>query len=330
MPDSFRDLVQDTLLYLKDPLLPRQPVFVSQENWAFFQKKKGKESRLPPNQETIEAKHSVRVRPLLNSKVGEAAEAQESSVNFCSAKQVNQARTTRLNSLNLSRCSVDKPPDSTKQDHSPIKKTLQRIAPSLKLVDDILDDREAKRISSAWKEKIVDADVVLLVCDSHSETPEFLKTLAKAINQHLAKIKILMAERLEREKRWDLFLEKNSLQLIIASDAIQKLPELMRFYRSVPAQTQEGIAKLQFGAKSALFAQDSDSAQIAHSQSSLSMCAETEPAQKSSALTSKASFAIPSQFFLDKIPLLVLSPISMYKSVEHKALLWKTLCQMLK
>jgi hypothetical protein len=47
----------------------------------------------------------------------------------------------------------------------------------------------------------------------------------------------------------------------------------------------EGIAKLQFGAKSALFAQDSDSAQIAYSQSSISIYAETKPAQKSSDLT---------------------------------------------
>jgi hypothetical protein len=56
----------------------------------------------------------------------------------------------------------------------------------------------------------------------------------------------------------------------------------------------EGIAKLQFGVKSALFAQDLDSAQIAYFQSSMSICAESEPAQKSSDLTSKASFAISS------------------------------------
>ncbi len=163
--------------------------------------------------------------------------------------------------------------DSVLQEHSPIKKTLQKIAPSLKLIDHIPDDREAKRISNAWKEKVVDADAVLLICDSNSETLEFLKGLAKAIDQHLGKVKILMAERLEREKRWDLFLEKNSLRLIIASDAIQKLPELMHFYKSVPTHAQ---------------------------------------------------------FFLDKIPLLVLSPVTVYKSLEHKALLWKTLCQMLK
>jgi tRNA threonylcarbamoyl adenosine modification protein YeaZ len=56
----------------------------------------------------------------------------------------------------------------------------------------------------------------------------------------------------------------------------------------------EGVAKLRFGAKPALFAQGPVFAQIAYSKSSMSICAETGPAQKSSNLASKASFAIPS------------------------------------
>ena len=80
-----------------------------------------------------------------------------------------------------------------------------------------------------------------------------------------------------------------------SSDQPQK--EEMRGLPNISPRSQnasEGIAKLQFGAKSALFAQDPDSAQIAYSQSSMSICAETGPAQKSSNLASKASFAIPS------------------------------------
>ena len=65
--------------------------------------------------------------------------------------------------------------------------------------------------------------------------------------------------------------------------------------RSFSQQNKEGIAKLQFGAKSALFVQDTDSAQIAYSKSSMSICAETGPAQKSSNLASKASFVMPSE-----------------------------------
>jgi hypothetical protein len=251
MPDSLRDLVRDTLLYMKDSSTPRQPIFASPENCGFFQKNKITESVsfpkpetqiLQPSQSFTERNTAVQPRPL-------------------------SPKAAPLKSI------ADKQTDSAPQGLSPIKKTLQKIAPSLKLNDQIPDDAEAKRIANAWKEKIVDVDIVLLVCDPSSETLEFLKGLAKAIDQHLAKVKIMMADRLEREKRWDLFLEKNSFRLIIASDGIQKLSELMRFYKAVPAH---------------------------------------------------------SQFFLNQTPLHILSPAQTYKSLEYKALLWKTLCQMLK
>ncbi len=56
-------------------------------------------------------------------------------------------------------------------------------------------------------------------------------------------------------------------------------------------QTYEPVAKLQFGAKSALLPLDSFSPQIAYSESSMSICGEKDPAANSSNLASKASFA---------------------------------------
>jgi hypothetical protein len=157
------------------------------------------------------------------------------------------------------------PPNST------MKQILQKAIPGVKIVEQVPDDSEAKRIAESWKEKVNDAETVLLLCETDADTVEFSKGLAKAIDQHLAKIKILAADRLEKEKRWDVFLSKNSLRLIIATEGVQKLPELMRFYKQNN-----------------------------------------------------------SQLFLDKTPFLVLSSSSIYKSIEHKAKLWKTLCQMLK
>ncbi len=239
--DTLSDLIRDTLLFARDPLQPKQPFLTDAGTAAFFKKNR------------------VEEKPTVIPKVGEKP-----------VPPVVQKPQPRNPEPPKKQVPVVEAPA---QDLSPIKKTLQNIAPSMKLVDQVPDDTQAKRIASAWKEKISDAEVVLLGCDSSADTLEFLKGLAKAIDQHLAKAKILMAERLEKEKRWDLFLEKNALKLIIASDGMQKLPELMRFYKAFPASAQ---------------------------------------------------------FFLDKTPLFVLSPASIYKSVEHKALLWKTLCQILK
>ena len=86
-----------------------------------------------------------------------------------------------------------------------------------------------------------------------------------------------------------------ALGLWILEKANFSIPLLKQLRSQADIPNKEGIAKLQFGAKSALFAQDSDSAQIAYSQSSLSIGAENKPVQKSSNLASKVSFATPSK-----------------------------------
>jgi hypothetical protein len=261
MPDDLRDLVRDTLLYMKNSPLEKESIFAYPEDFAFFQK--NKELIKIDEVETEDTARELSHQPERQNLLQKSAKRGKDHAKIADPEQVkSKTEVHKAATQNLSL-----------QEYSQFQTTLQKIAPSLKLTDHIPDDREAKRISSAWKEKIADVEVVLLICDSHDNTLEFLKGVAKAIDQHLAKTKILMAERLEREKRWDLFLKKNTLRLIIASDAIQKLPELMRFFKSVPAQAQ---------------------------------------------------------FFLDKTPLLILSAASMYKSSEHKAALWKMLCQMLK
>ena len=253
MPDNASSLIRDTLAYLKDPLLPKQVIFANAEDCALFQRKPEVRRApvppptLPPAPPVYKEKIAVPIAPI---------------------KPVEKAPEPKVIAVK-----EEKPVVPTPENLSPIAKTLQRIAPHIKLTDQVPDDAEAKRVASAWKEKITDAEVVLIACDTQDDTLELLKGLAKAIDKNLAKSKVITADRLEREKRWDLFLQKNPLRLVIASDGMQKFPELMRHYKSTPANAQ---------------------------------------------------------FFLDQTPLLPLSSASIYKSLEHKALLWKTLCQMLK
>jgi|HubBroStandDraft_4_1064222.scaffolds.fasta_scaffold95672_2 hypothetical protein len=241
MQGSLRELVHDALLYMKDPLLPKQTLFGSSEDDVFF---KENVKPIPPKTQPSKIDQPVTVPPLF-------IPPQQPLF----PKEVAQAIVGQ-----------PAPKNVPLKDYSPIshiKKTVQRIAPALKLFDQIPDDGQAKKIASSWKENI-DAEVVIFRCDSSPETLRFLQGLAKAIDQHLAKVKILNGGKLEQEKRWELFLSKNRFRLIIASDGIQKLPD--------------GLHML-----------------------------------------SKASASF-----------LILSPVSAYQSQEHKALLWKQLCQQLK
>ncbi len=269
MPDPLHKLISDTLLYLKDPLLPKQTLFASADESVFFKKSASPipkvviEKTEPPMPKTMPA--APMAKSVETLKPNPPAPAQPTPQKRSPPPPVQQDAV-----IEQPKKAQEVP--STLNELSPIKKTLLRVAPHIKLTDEVPDDAVAKRVATAWKEKVEGAEVILLACTTDTETLEFLKTLGKAVDQNLGKAKILPAERLEKENRWDLFLQKNEFRLIIASDGMQKLPELMRFYKAIPAQ---------------------------------------------------------SQFFLDKTPLVALSPASTYKSIEHKAALWKTLCQYL-
>ncbi len=119
-------------------------------------------------------------------------------------------------------------PQSKESSHLEIKRTLQKIAPRLYLIDQIPDDALAQRLASAWKERIKGVDVVVLVLEQSDEEMLFIKNLAKAIHSELLPTRIITGGRLEQENRWDLFLEKNAFRLIIASSGIQNYPNLLR------------------------------------------------------------------------------------------------------
>ncbi len=188
-----QDLIKDTLAYLKDPLLPKQTFLGTAEEHAFFKVK------LESKPESATAKW-----------VSPVQKKEEKVPAPPPAPPPMQAAVEKPAA----------PPSST------MKQLLQKVAPAIKLTDHVPDDAEAKRIASAWKEKAPDAEVLLLACDSDGETLEFLKGLARAIDQHLAKAKILKAEK--------VVLEKDAYKLIIASAGVQQFPELMRFYKSYP------------------------------------------------------------------------------------------------
>lgn len=93
-----------------------------------------------------------------------------------------------------------------------IKATLEKVAPSLRLVE--------KPVS-----------VVLIACREDEETVELLKALAKAITTRLGKAKIIPGLLFEREKRWAAFFSETPSTLVLVSDGFTTLPGLMQFYK---------------------------------------------------------------------------------------------------
>jgi hypothetical protein len=82
----------------------------------------------------------------------------------------------------------------------------------------------------AYKEYLGDVDVIIFACDADPDTLSLIKNLSKSIDQKLGLVKVLRADRFEREELWDLFLSKNPVKLIIASSGFMQLKNAMAYY----------------------------------------------------------------------------------------------------
>jgi hypothetical protein len=292
----YRNLVVETLQFLQEQ--PKNTYFIADKQEAAFFSQPIKNLSLGfISPKPREISDEIEPKTLVKSPVLKKTSQQNPAVTLPaipskvpsdSAESVSKAPPLKQDSDRNSKTTTTKTPTIH------IRATLEKIAPSIRLSDEPLDDAHAKRIASAWKEKVADAEVILLALDSTTETIEFLKSLAKAIHQELipkmiqksvtgpcqspgieiaregdsiAEIqspslttqsrelslrpgnqflnhfrykatKVISGLRLEQEKKWDLFLTKNTFRLIIASHGIQQFPELMRYYKALPAQSQ--------------------------------------------------------------------------------------------
>lgn len=130
----------------------------------------------------------------------------------------------------------------TKEAKNPIKQTLssrwpsirlklQKIAPQMKLLDTVLDDCKAQKIANAWNEQ---TEVVLITGSVLDEELVFLKDLARAIHDRLTAIKLISGAKLEKEKTWEPFFEKNNFKLILLTQSAQKYTALMLYMQQTP------------------------------------------------------------------------------------------------
>ncbi len=78
------------------------------------------------------------------------------------------------------------------------------------------DDLQAQESASVWKKYQLNTPVLIL---TFGEELEFLKSLAKAIQTHLAPVKIINAALFEKENTWKLLFESNTFQLVLVFEA---------------------------------------------------------------------------------------------------------------
>jgi hypothetical protein len=116
-----------------------------------------------------------------------------------------------------------------------LKGVIGQIAPGLRVVEKIPSDEKAKKIAETWKEQEQVAEITFLLLQEGVKERAFLQELVKAVNLVIKPAKLLDGRRLEEEKKWDLFLKTSELKWIFASSGLPQWPELLRYYREIPA-----------------------------------------------------------------------------------------------
>ena len=202
-------LIRDSIATLKeDPTC----IFSTKEEWEVLRELKVEKSvkpvlKIKPTVSVGQA--PVRMRPSLVSQEIHAPIIDRPSENVCEKKI---------------------PQQNVQKEDTNIKNFLQNA--SVALTEHIPDDSHATKEMSAYKEYMGVLDVIIFACDADPDTLLLLKNLSKSIDQKLGPVKVLRADKWEKEEQWDAFLTKNPIKLLIASSGISQLKGAMRHYIS--------------------------------------------------------------------------------------------------
>jgi hypothetical protein len=188
MSDAYARLIDDTLTFLKEEGFLEKRLFVSKESYAFFSLAKAEKKKTPLLPPVVQAPAFI---PREEPKKKEPAKTEE----------VTMAKP---------------PPPLKKEPHEEIRTLIARVHPHLPLASEIPSDEQGARIANAWREQEHVLPVALLSFSDHSKELSFLSQVATAITSHFLKASVIDGARLEREKKWDLFLKTPHLRLIIA------------------------------------------------------------------------------------------------------------------
>ena len=130
---------------------------------------------------------------------------------------------------------LEKPKPSSSPGEDKWRALFKTALKEIYLHENIPNDSKAKRLKEAWREKHNTPEVPILFQGSYYKP--FLQSLAKAIETEFLPCRLVEIDHLEKEKKWDLFLDSPKLKLIIAPDQlIFAAKELLPFYKEHPQQ----------------------------------------------------------------------------------------------
>jgi hypothetical protein len=141
------------------------------------------------------------------------------------------------------RVELQLPSVPTDKPKSGIGQFFAEIFPGMRLHEAPPADLGAKRVKEAWKEQFSTPDVAILC--NNKRVMGFLKNVAKAIDLSFFPCRVIEVDHLERENKWDLFLDSPNLKWVIAPDStLWSCKKLMPLFKEYPKQNTRFLGKI--------------------------------------------------------------------------------------
>ncbi len=114
-----------------------------------------------------------------------------------------------------------------------LKQLLKKIAPEMRIVDEIPSDETARKIVENWKGEEISEEVIILFFEETEEEMGVIRNLAHAINTRLKPARVIDGRKMEKEDKWGVVFSSPKLRLILSSPTLTFYPLLMQHYKEL-------------------------------------------------------------------------------------------------
>jgi len=132
------------------------------------------------------------------------------------------------------------PPTSRAPEHFiELRLLFSKIAPQMRILDEVPSDSAAKLVSERWKTRNQAAPFSLLTHQEPTQHRLLLEHLAQALDVTFGGAQLIQCGPIESQKQWEAFLSVAGLKVVIICDAaLWQLPNLLQYYREVPSHSE--------------------------------------------------------------------------------------------
>ena len=244
--EKVQDLLQEALQYLQENRRSSKSLIASGEDAAYFSMKTPTIHSPLPSPSVSSAR--VFATPSTKRRETNRDTSYKEDKLTPSVEKIKSAKEEKLieKEVSAKKTGVDT------LNFEALRDAVHKTFPSFVIKKTIPDDRLAYLRENEWKEEGLQVEVVLLSFHESVESDLFLQNIAQAISSYFSSAQVIDAQQWGKQKKWDLFFEKNQAKLVLSSPQLLKQAFLLPYYKEIPSTTERFFGSIRLHMLSSL------------------------------------------------------------------------------